>query len=64
MLIISRKKSESIRVDGPAELHLIQVKGGRVKIGIDAPESTTVSRPECVRHDGETVTAPELAGVS
>ncbi len=46
MLILSRKKHESIIVDGKIEIQIIDIGDGRVRIGIDAPKSMEIHRKE------------------
>ncbi len=46
MLILSRKKSESIIIDGQIEIQVIDIGDGRVRIGIDAPKSMEIHRKE------------------
>ncbi len=46
MLILSRKKSESIVIDGQIEIQIIDIGDGRVRIGIDAPKSMEIHRKE------------------
>ncbi len=46
MLILSRKKSESIIIDGHIEIQVIDIGDGRVRIGIDAPRSMEIHRKE------------------
>lgn len=48
MLILSRKLGESIIIDGRIEIKIIKVSGGRVRIGIDAPDDVRVVRSELV----------------
>lgn len=46
MLILSRKKDESIIIDGNIELTIIEVKDNQVRIGINAPKNIPVHRKE------------------
>jgi len=46
MLILSRKKHESIIIDGKIEIQVIDIGDGRVRIGIDAPKSMEIHRKE------------------
>lgn len=46
MLILSRKTSESIVIDGRIHVKIIRVEGEVVKIGIDAPADVPVHRQE------------------
>lgn len=46
MLILSRKKDQSIIIDGNIEVKIIAIEDGRVSIGIDAPRDMDIFRQE------------------
>ncbi len=46
MLILSRKKSEVIVIDGGIEITVVEVRGDKVRLGITAPPHVTVDRKE------------------
>jgi carbon storage regulator len=46
VLIITRRAGEKIMVGDEVVLHVIEVAGGGVRIGIEAPRSTPVFREE------------------
>ena len=46
MLILSRKKDESIIIDDHIEISVVEIKGDQVKIGIKAPRSVKIFRHE------------------
>lgn len=46
MLILSRKKGESIRIGEDIEIFVTEVKGDKVRLGISAPEDMKISRAE------------------
>ena len=46
MLILSRKKDESIIIDDHIEISIVEIKGDQVKIGINAPQSVKIFRNE------------------
>ena len=48
MLILTRKKDESIIIDGNIEIQIISIEEGKVKIGINAPKNIEVYRSEVV----------------
>ncbi len=48
MLILTRKKDESIIIDGNIEIQIISIEEGKVKIGINAPKHIEVYRSEVV----------------
>ena len=46
MLVLSRKKNESIVIDGHITIEVLQVKGKGVRLGINAPQHVRVLRGE------------------
>lgn len=46
MLIISRKKGESILIGDDIEITITKIDDGTIKIGISAPEDVTILRKE------------------
>jgi carbon storage regulator len=46
MLVLSRKKNETIVIDGGIEVEILQTKGGTVKVGIKAPSDVRIVRGE------------------
>ena len=46
MLILSRKKDETIIIDDHIEISIVEIKGDQVKIGIKAPRSVKIFRHE------------------
>lgn len=46
MLILTRKKGESIKIGDDIEIFVTDVKGDKVRIGISAPEYMKISRTE------------------
>lgn len=46
MLILSRKKNQSIMINDDIEISVIEIKGEGVKIGINAPDSVKIYRSE------------------
>ncbi|AZO94003.1 carbon storage regulator CsrA [Halocella sp. SP3-1] len=46
MLILTRKKDESIIIDDKIKIKVIDIDGNRVQLGISAPESITIHREE------------------
>ena len=46
MLILTRKFGENIRIGDKIKIIILDVKGGQVKLGIDAPANITVHREE------------------
>lgn len=46
MLVLSRKKSESIVINDDVIITVVEVKGDRVRLGIQAPREIPVHRKE------------------
>ena len=46
MLILTRKKDESIIINGNIEIQIISIDEGKVKIGINAPKEIEIYRSE------------------
>lgn len=46
MLILTRKLGENIRIGDKIRITVLDVKGGQVKLGIDAPAHIAVHREE------------------
>lgn len=46
MLVLSRKKNESIVIDDNISIVIIEIRGDKVRLGIDAPKDVTVHRKE------------------
>jgi carbon storage regulator len=46
MLVLSRKKGESIMIGDHIEVKIISIDGDQVKIGIEAPKTVKVHRSE------------------
>ncbi|MGN0915556.1 MAG: carbon storage regulator [Succinivibrio sp.] len=44
MLVISQKNGDTLKIDGGITIRVLDVKGGRVRLGIDAPKSVRVER--------------------
>lgn len=49
MLILSRKKNESIVVNGNIRIVVVDVRGDKVQLGVDAPKDVPVFRSEVVK---------------
>lgn len=46
MLLITRREDESVIINETIEVKILEVKGGRVKLGFDYPKGNTVYRKE------------------
>jgi len=61
VLVLSRKSSESILINGDIKLTIIKVSGNRVRLGIEAPPDVTVQRTELQRRPVTIPTVPDDA---
>lgn len=59
MLVVSRKISESVRVGDDVLITVVRCRGGKVRIGIDAPQNMKIMRTELI---AETVPGAEPVG--
>jgi carbon storage regulator len=50
MLVLSRKKSERIRLGNDIVVTVVRVAGDKVRLGIEAPSSVVVLRDELEPH--------------
>ena len=46
MLVLSRRVGETIRIGDDIVVQVVRISGNRVLIGIDAPKSLAIVRPE------------------
>lgn len=46
MLVLSRKQSQSIVINGGIRVTVVSIRGNQVRIGIEAPESVAIFREE------------------
>ena len=46
MLVLSRKKNESIRIGDDITVTVCEIRGDKVRLGIEAPPETPVHREE------------------
>lgn len=49
MLVITRKKDESLLIGNDIEITVVKIDDGSVKIAISAPKSVTILRKELLR---------------
>jgi len=68
MLVLSRKKNESIIINDHIVVTVVEIRGDKVRLGIDAPKDVTVHRREVyeaiqnqtkAREDSTPAVAPE-----
>ncbi|MDX2037929.1 MAG: carbon storage regulator CsrA [Isosphaeraceae bacterium] len=46
MLVLSRKKDESIIINDHIRVTIVEIRGDKVRLGIDAPKDVAVHRRE------------------
>ncbi len=46
MLVLSRKKNESIIIDDQIVITIVEIRGDKVRLGIEAPRDVAVHRRE------------------
>lgn len=46
MLVLSRKKDESIIINDQIRVTIVEIRGDKVRLGIDAPKEVSVHRRE------------------
>jgi len=46
MLVLSRKRDESIMIGDDVEITIVDIKGEQVKIGVTAPKTVSIHRKE------------------
>lgn len=51
MLVLSRKAGQSIQIDDNIFVTVSEVRGGRVRLSIDAPKSIRIVRKEVLERD-------------
>jgi len=49
MLVLTRKKNERIRIGQEIVLHVVEIRGNLVRLGIEAPQDVAVYREEVYR---------------
>jgi len=46
MLVLSRKKNEKIVIGDDIEIMVVEIRGDKVRLGINAPEKVSIHREE------------------
>jgi len=60
MLVLSRKKNESIHIGGDIIISVVEVLGDRVRLGVTAPPDVQIVRSEIFANWQERKTAPAV----
>ena len=58
MLVLSRKQGEEIVVDDCVEITVLQVRGGKVRLGFSAPPQVAIHRREIYERIASTDRSP------
>ena len=65
MLVLTRKTGQTITVGDDIKITIMEVRGGQVKLGVEAPKTVTIHREEVYeRIQKENLTAATRAKVS
>ena len=67
MLVLSRKKNESIIINDDITIVVVEIRGDKVRLGIDAPKEIPVHRNEvyeALRRSEKQVAPPHEADTS
>lgn len=60
MLVLSRKQQEGIVIDQQIRVTVLEVRGNRIRLGIEAPSAVSIRRTELTSADRRTF--PRLVG--
>ncbi|MDX2418981.1 MAG: carbon storage regulator CsrA [Xanthomonadales bacterium] len=63
MLLLTRKVGEKLKIGDDVTVSVLGVKGGQIRIGIDAPRNVKVDREEVfqrIQKEGETSSRPNV----
>mgnify|MGYP000591408750 CR=1 FL=1 len=64
MLVVTRKRGERILIGRNCWMKIIDIKGGHVRLGFDAPPSVQVLREEIAGHEVLSMSAVERTPVA
>lgn len=48
MLVLSRRSGEGIVIDGKISVTVLEIRGGQIRLGIEAPREISIQRDELV----------------
>jgi carbon storage regulator len=60
MLVLSRKRGERIVIGQDIEVTILEVCGGRVRLGIQAPMEVSIQREELLKRIQESEVVPAI----
>ena len=55
MLVLTRKENESIVIDGNIKVTILEIQGGRIRLGIEAPQDVPIVRSELLESAAKSV---------
>lgn len=68
MLVLSRKKNESIVINNDITIVVVEIRGDKVRLGVEAPKEVPVHRREVYdaikRNESEQSAAPDASAKS
>jgi len=64
MLVLSRKKNESIVINDDITIVVVEIRGDKVRLGIEAPREVSVHRREIFDAIHRDETAAALSGAA
>ena len=65
MLVLSRKKNESIIINDDITVVVVEIRGDKVRLGIEAPKEVPVHRHEvyeAIRRSEQQANEPQVTG--
>ena len=65
MLVLSRKKNESIVIDNDITIVVVEIRGDKVRLGVEAPKEVPVHRREvfdAIRRNEQLAAGEEFGG--
>ena len=51
MLVLSRKENESVVIDGDIKVTVLEIKRGKIRLGIEAPQAVPICRSELLESE-------------
>lgn len=63
MLVLSRKVNEEIIIGDNVSITVVEIRGGKVRLGIKAPKEVTVHRKEVADQIANLIASKENEGI-
>ncbi len=61
MLVLTRKEDESIVIGGQIKVIVLGIRGGQIRLGIEAPKDVSICRSESVEPVAKSVVVGSVA---